>query len=110
MREVIQRVLASEAEAKGIVEAARAQAAPILAEAQKKSQALAARVRQEARLEADRLMAAAVSEAGREKQERLARATAEIENQVRLEETTRQRAVEAVLRCVCEPSRPREER
>lgn len=110
MRDVIQRVIATEAEAKCIVEAARVEGARILAEAQKRSQDIATRARQEAQIEAKRMVEAAVSEAGREKQERLARAAAEIETQVRLEETTKQRAVEASIRCVCEPRQPREER
>lgn len=101
MRDVIQSVIATEAEARNLVAAARAEADRISSDAQKRSQDLVARARQEARTAAERMVEAAVNEARREKQERLARTTAEIETQVRLEETARQRAVAGVMRCVC---------
>ena len=106
MRDVIQSVIAAEAEAKGLVAAARAEADRLSAAAQKSSQDLVARARQEARIEAERIVEAAVNEAGREKQERLTRVAAEIETQVRLEGIPRQQAVEAALRCVCGPCSP----
>ena len=101
MRDVIQSVLATEAEAESIVATARIEADRILSEAQKQSQDMIARAGLEARAEAERIVEAAVNEAGQEKQERLARATVEIENQIQLEKTARARAVDGVLRCVC---------
>jgi vacuolar-type H+-ATPase subunit H len=101
VRDVIQKVIATEAEAKRIVEAAKAVADSISSDAQKQAQELVARARQEARAEADGIVTVAVREAGQEKHERLARAIAEIESQVRLDETTRQRAVAGAIRCVC---------
>ena len=59
------------------------------------------RARKEARLEAERMLEAAAQEAEQEKQERLTRAAAEIQTQVRLEEAIMQRAVGSVVRCVC---------
>lgn len=101
MRNVIKNVIATEAEARGMVAAARAEADRIASDAQKRSQDAVVRARLEARVEAERMVAAAVNEAGREKQERLARATVEIATQVRLEETVRHRAVAGAVRCVC---------
>jgi vacuolar-type H+-ATPase subunit H len=103
MREVIKNVIATEAEARGMVAAARAEADRIASDAQKRSQDMVAKARLEARVEAERLVEAAGGEAAREKQERLAQATLEIEMQVRLEETNRQQAVAGAVRCVCGP-------
>jgi vacuolar-type H+-ATPase subunit H len=101
MREVIKNVIATEAEARGMVAAARAEADRITSDAQKRSQEMVAQARLEARAEAERLVEAARREAEREKQEQLARATVEIETQVRLEQTNRHRAVAGAVRCVC---------
>jgi vacuolar-type H+-ATPase subunit H len=101
MREVIHSVLAAEAEAKGIVAAARTEAERIASDSQKVSTGLVARMQQEARAEADYLVTAAVEQAGREKEERLARLAAEIEAEVQLEDSARQRVVAAAVRCVC---------
>ena len=101
MREVIKNVIATEAEARGMVASARAEADRIASDAQQRSQDLVAKARLEARVEAERLVEAAVSEADHEKQERLARAALEIETQVRLEQTNRHRAVAGAVRCVC---------
>lgn len=101
MRDVIQRVIAAEAEAKRIIEAAKTEADRISSDAQKKGQHLVAQARQEARAEAERMLEAAIHGAEREKQERLACIAAEIETQVCLGETIRQRAVAGAVRCVC---------
>ncbi len=101
MREVIQKVLEAEAEAKRLVEAAKAEADRLVSQAQQESQEFVARAREEARAEAGRLLDAATRQAEQEKRERLDRAAADIETQIQLDEETRQRAVEAALRCVC---------
>lgn len=101
MREVIQKVIATEAEARCIVEAARTEAGRITSEAQKQAESLVALARQEARVETERIMAAALPEAECEKQGLLARATVEMESQIRFDQDTRDRAVKAVIRCVC---------
>ncbi len=101
MRDVIQKVIKVEGEAKLLLQEAQAEADRILADAQKQAHELAARRRQEVRVEAEKIMAAAIQEAEREKRERLGIAAAEIETQVRLDEVTKQRAVEAVVRFIC---------
>jgi hypothetical protein len=52
-------------------------------------------------LDAEKMLATTLQTAEAEKKERLARAAAEIETQVRVDEATAQQAVEAVTRCVC---------
>lgn len=101
MRDVIQKVMATEIEAKHIVELAKAESDRILSDAQKKGEEIVAQARQEARVEAERIVATAIEAAEQEKQESLARITAEIESQVRLEQTDRQRVVGEVVRCLC---------
>jgi vacuolar-type H+-ATPase subunit H len=101
MRDVIQKVIKAEGEAKRILQEAQAEAERILADAQKQAHDLLFRRRQEVRVEAERIMAAAIQEAEREKKERLGRAATEIETKVCLEEATKQSAVETVVRFVC---------
>jgi vacuolar-type H+-ATPase subunit H len=101
MRDVIARVIATEAEARRMVEAARAEADRISSDAQKRGQELVARTRQQARAEAESTVEAALRAAEQEKRKRLARVAAEIETEVRLDETTRERAVAGAIRCVC---------
>jgi F-type H+-transporting ATPase subunit b len=101
MREVIQKVIETETEAKRLVEAATAEADSILSKAQKEAEELLVKVRRDGRTEAEKIVEAAKEEAEREKQECLARALAEINIQVRLDQATIQRAVEGLVRCVC---------
>jgi ATP synthase H subunit len=101
MRDVIQKVIAAEGEAKLIVKAAWKESDCILTDARTQAQELVEQARKEARLEAERMLEAAEQEANQEKQERLTRAAAEIQTQIRLEEPIMQRAVGIVVRCVC---------
>jgi len=101
MRDVIQKIVAAENEARVIVEAAKAEADRILSDAKKKGQDIGERTRQEALVEAEKIVEAAVEAAEREKQRRLAEAAAQIESQIQLEPATRQWAVTEVVRCVC---------
>jgi len=101
MRDVIQKIVATESEARLTVEGARAEADRILSEAQKKGHDLIVRARKEALVEAERIVEAAVEAAEQEKQHRLADAASQVENQIRLEPATRKWAVEGVVRCVC---------
>jgi vacuolar-type H+-ATPase subunit H len=101
MRDVIQKIIATENEAKAIVETARAEADRILSDARKKGQDIVERSRREARVEADRIVEAAVEKAERERENRLAHAAAGIESQIQLDQNSSQWAVEGVVRCVC---------
>jgi V/A-type H+/Na+-transporting ATPase subunit G/H len=101
MQDVIQKIIATETEAKTIVETARAEAEQILLDARKIGQDMIERARQEVRIEAERIIEDAVKEAEQEKKKLLARAFGEIEGQIRLDHARRQWAVEGVVRCVC---------
>jgi vacuolar-type H+-ATPase subunit H len=100
MRDVIQKVLEAEDEAKRMLEQARQEAAQIEAQARKEAQAIQARMERESRAEAGRILEEATRAAEREKQERLTDATREINDQVRLSKALKQRAVQEVIRCV----------
>ncbi len=101
MRDVIQKIIATENEAKAVVETARAEADRILSDARKKGQDIVERARQEASGEAESIVEASVEAAEREKEHRIAHAAAEIESQIQLDQNSRQWAVEGVVRCVC---------
>jgi vacuolar-type H+-ATPase subunit H len=103
MRDVIQKVIASEAEAKQIVAAARSEGERVVSSARKRAEELRARVNRETRAEVEQLLDEASRGAERKKQECLARARVEIERHVRLESSLRQQAVAEVVRCVCGP-------
>ena len=101
MRDIIEKIIATESEAKLIVEAARTEADQILSEAQKKGRDIIEKTRQEVLIEAEKILEIAVETAEREKQQRLADAAVEIESQIQLEPASRESAVERVIRCVC---------
>lgn len=101
MREVIQRVIAAEAEAKRIVATAHAEAERMAAEARHRTDSLVAHARADANGEAEQIVNAAVREAELEKQEQLARIAAEIEAQIRLDDPVRECVIAGALRCVC---------
>jgi vacuolar-type H+-ATPase subunit H len=101
MREVIQQIIATEAEAKALVEAARAEAERILAEARTASQEMIELARREARIEGERIVHEAVEVAEGEKEASLKLARAGIESQIRLNDEDYGQIVEGVVQCVC---------
>ena len=101
MRDVIQKIIATESEAKLIVEAARAEADRILSDAQAKGNDIVERARQEALIEAGKILETAVETAELGKQHRLADFASEIEKQIQLNPESRKSAIEGVVRCVC---------
>ena len=98
MRDIIQKIIATESEARLVVESAKAEADRILSDAQKRGNDLVEQARAKALLESDEIIEAAAREAEKEKQLRLAETIAEIERQIRLEPTTMERTVEGVIR------------
>lgn len=106
MRDVIQKVIATEAEAKRIIQAARVEAERIVSEAQKQGRDRVTQARQEARRESEQLLTAAGQAAEQEKAKRLAEATAEMTAGVCLDDATVQRAAEAAARCVRGGTKP----
>lgn len=101
MREVIQKVIATETHAKHLVQSAQSDADQLVTRARLQARDLVDQAQREAKLEAGRILETAEAAAAREKSERLARATAEINATIRLDETTAQQSVEAAVRCVC---------
>lgn len=100
MREVIQGLIETEREARGLVQSARAEADGLVADAEKRAQDLLARAREEARAEAASAIETAVKAARQEKAKRLQDAAVEVERQVRMDEALRAQLVDAVVRCV----------
>lgn len=101
MRDVIQQIVATEVRAKQEIKVARDAAARMVTDARKQAQEMVAAALQSARLEAERTLTTAMQAAEADKRELLARVAAEIETNVRLDETAAQQAAEAAVRCVC---------
>ena len=100
MRDVIQKIIATESEAKLAIEAARAEADRVLSDAQKNGHEVVERARQEVFVEAESIVESAIETAEQEKQHRLADAAVEIEKQIQLEPAIKKWAVEGVVQCV----------
>ncbi|MDD5707078.1 MAG: hypothetical protein PHR35_14235 [Kiritimatiellae bacterium] len=101
MRDVIQQVIAAEAEAKRIVSTAKEEEDGVMAAARQRAQSIAAQARLEARQEADLILAESDAGASARKRELLEQAEQSLLADIRLENAARQEAVAAVLRCVC---------
>jgi vacuolar-type H+-ATPase subunit H len=101
LQQVIQKVLEAEAEAGRMVKRAKAEAEKILAEAQERAQQLMAQRRELARSDAEAIISTAARVAEEEKQVRMARATAEINTQVQLDQSVQQQVIDAVVACIC---------
>ena len=100
MHELIQKVMAEEAKAKRIEEAANAEAESILKVAGQRAEIIVAAARREVATQARMNVEAAAEAAEREKQELLARAVADIMGQVQMDPVTLERIVNAVVCCV----------
>jgi vacuolar-type H+-ATPase subunit H len=100
MQEVMQKVMAAEAEAKRRLDQANAEANRILAEARRQAAELHARARAEAAAGAAQLIDSAARAAAEEERLLVARAANAIHNQVRLDPATRQAAVDALVQVV----------
>jgi vacuolar-type H+-ATPase subunit H len=101
MREIIQSLVAAEAEAQRIVQSGQEEAERLLAEAEKRAQTILSTARSEARLEGERLVRAAVEESQESKRQQLQKARAEIQERVQLDAPTREALIQAVVGFVC---------
>ena len=101
MRDEIQRVMAAEKEARQILDEADSERDRILREARIKAEELIARSRLETRKETETIVADAIKQGEQEKEGRLAQIAADIENQIHLDDTDVEKAVEMVVRSVC---------
>ncbi len=100
MRDVIEKVVATESAAKLIVAEAKAEADRISSDSEKKKKALMEQARLEALTEADRILEEGLREALEEKERRIREAGVRIENDIRIDEAAKERAVSGVVRCV----------
>jgi vacuolar-type H+-ATPase subunit H len=110
VRDVIQKIVATENQAKRIVEEARAQADRVLAEARKQAQDISMKAYQDAGRQAQEIVNEAIRAAEDQKQESLAKASEAIEREVFIDEGLRQKIVEEIIRHVCGHRGPGKER
>lgn len=101
MRDVVQKIVATENQAKRIVEEARAQADRILLDARKQAQDISMKAYQDAGREAQEIVGEAVRAAEEQKQARLAQASDAMEREIVIDEGSRRKIVEEVVRHVC---------
>ncbi|MBP1749854.1 MAG: hypothetical protein H6Q52_2393 [Deltaproteobacteria bacterium] len=106
MRDVIQKIVATENQAKRIVEEGRAQADRILFDARKQAQDINTKAYQDAGREAQEIVAEAVRAAEDQKRENLAKASAATEREIVIDDGSRQKIVEEIIRHVCGPEDP----
>lgn len=109
MRDVVQKIVATENQGKRIIEEARAQADRVLAEARKQAQDISMKAYQDAGRQAQEIVNEAVREAEDQKRESLAKASEAIEREVVIDEGLRQKFVEEIIRHVCGRSGPGKE-
>ena len=100
MRDVIQKMLEAEAQAKRLVAEAEAEADRIRADARRQAPQRAEAIRADARAESDRLGREAADAADRDRADALRRAAEAIDREVHLDDQARARAVERVVRAV----------
>lgn len=84
-----------------MVQAATAEAERLLTEARKQAQDLMERARAESRIEAGQILAKTEEQALLEKAKRVETLTAQINNEVRFDESVTQQVVDAAVRCIC---------
>lgn len=101
MRDVIQKIVATENQAKRIVEEGRAQADRILFESRKQAQDITAKAYQDAGREAQEIIADAVRAAEDHKRETLARASDAIEREILIDAASRQALIKEIIWHVC---------
>jgi vacuolar-type H+-ATPase subunit H len=101
MREVMQKIVATEAEAKRMVQAAQAEAERLLSDARKQAKVLIEHARAETRVESQNVLATAEMLATQEKARRLEKIRTEINSQIQLDAATAQQITDAAVRCVC---------
>lgn len=100
MHEVIQQVLATESQAKLLVQEATTRAGTILSDAHRQAEEVRERTRGEVKAETAAILQTTLQTAEQSKREQLARVAAEIESRYRLAPSTREQAVTAVIKCV----------
>lgn len=101
MRDVIQKIVATENQARRIVEEGRSQADRILFDARKQAQDINMKAYQDAGREAQEIVAEAARAAEDQKRESLAEASAAMEREIVIDEGLKQEILEEIIRHVC---------
>ncbi|MHB8108887.1 MAG: hypothetical protein ACYDHW_02515 [Syntrophorhabdaceae bacterium] len=100
MRDVIQKIVATENEAKRTIEEARVLADRILFEARKAAQDITAKAYQEAASDADRIISEAVEAAENKKLESLKNAAVRIDEQIKIDGSLRKQIIDDIVKLV----------
>lgn len=104
MKEVIERIVSTENEAKSIIEKARSEAEQIISEAKKQAQDIMENTKKEAIIETQHIIDSSTKKAEEEKQKKLTQKAKEIKDQFVINEDTKQKAIEWVIKTVCKIS------
>lgn len=108
MREIIQKVVTTEAEAKQLVEAARREASQLLDNARLRASEVIEQAQRESGRLREATLAAAEARARSEKAGLLAQAEAEIERTITLDEGLKEQMVSEAVKWVCGQGTPAE--
>jgi hypothetical protein len=101
MREIIQSVLATEAEAKRLVEEAQRHAGGTRAAARIRVAELIEQSHQQAKLEASRILSGAVEDAAKNQAAQLAHLRDRLTTEVRLQPAAREQIIQAAVAAIC---------
>lgn len=101
MRDVIQRVIQVEGEARQLVQAARSESDRLVTDARVTAKRLIEQAKQEAKLESDDLLLAAEAASQNEKAGQLSRVAAEVQKTICLDEATTRAVADAAVRGIC---------
>lgn len=100
MRDVIQKIVAAENQAKRIIEEGRAEADCILSEARRQAQDISMKAYQDAGRDAQEIIAEAAREAQGGRQRNIEKALVSIEQEVVIEEDLKRKIIEKIVRRV----------
>ncbi|HOJ42852.1 MAG TPA: hypothetical protein PK800_01905 [Syntrophorhabdaceae bacterium] len=104
MKEVIEKIVSTENEAKSIIEGAKIEADRIISEAKRKAQDIIEKTKRDAIIEAQKIIDLAIEKAQQEKEKRLIEKAREIKSQFVLNEEARQKAIDWIVKTVCKMS------
>ena len=101
MREIIQKLIETEKAAAEIIRTANHAADLILEDAHRRASDISFQLAAEAQDEVTRLLHEAAQSAEAEKQRKFKEISAQLNTEIRMDDQTMQRAITAVIRCVC---------
>ncbi|MCX7965200.1 MAG: hypothetical protein N2596_01045 [Syntrophorhabdaceae bacterium] len=101
MKEVIERIVSTESEARSIIEKAKTEGDQIIAEAKRKAQDMIEKAKRDAVIEAQNIINSAIEKAEKEKEKMLIQKSQEIKGQFFLSEEAKQKTVEWIIKKIC---------